>query len=336
MKTGSCRASAGRSPGGRARRRSPRRSSGCGCTRRGCRRPRRCPSRSGSARRGSPARRRRRPPRSGSRRRPRNGTGRRRGRRDTRRSAPGAASTISTKLASIPQCRGLGVAGCGTGARPHHDRRGLCEPGLPAGLGGSGSAPPPAGFALARRGRAGSASGSGRAGLDPRHRPQVRARRADAAVLGRWGHRPLACVRIRPVRTALSSPWPEVYSWRRTKANPAPTGSGGRVAGRPWKQLSPHAVSASRACGTLRVVAALVLREMGTRFGRSSGGYLWAIAEPLGGILHARRSPSAWRCAGRRWAPASCCSTPPATSPSACSGRCPRRWPVRSAPTGGS
>jgi capsular polysaccharide transport system permease protein len=34
-----------------------------------------------------------------------------------------------------------------------------------------------------------------------------------------------------------------------------------------------------------RVVAALVLREMGTRFNRSSGGYLWSIAEPLGGIL---------------------------------------------------
>jgi capsular polysaccharide transport system permease protein len=35
----------------------------------------------------------------------------------------------------------------------------------------------------------------------------------------------------------------------------------------------------------LRVVAALVVREMGTRFGRSTGGYFWALAEPLGGIL---------------------------------------------------
>lgn len=35
----------------------------------------------------------------------------------------------------------------------------------------------------------------------------------------------------------------------------------------------------------LRVVFALVLRDMGTRFGKSSGGYFWAIAEPLGGIL---------------------------------------------------
>lgn len=35
----------------------------------------------------------------------------------------------------------------------------------------------------------------------------------------------------------------------------------------------------------LRVLFALVVREMGTKFGRSAGGYLWAIAEPLGGIL---------------------------------------------------
>lgn len=34
-----------------------------------------------------------------------------------------------------------------------------------------------------------------------------------------------------------------------------------------------------------RVVAALVIREMNTAFGRSAGGYLWAIAQPLGGIL---------------------------------------------------
>ena len=35
----------------------------------------------------------------------------------------------------------------------------------------------------------------------------------------------------------------------------------------------------------LRVIFALVVREMGTKFGRSAGGYLWAIAEPLGGIV---------------------------------------------------
>ena len=35
----------------------------------------------------------------------------------------------------------------------------------------------------------------------------------------------------------------------------------------------------------LRVITALMMREMGAKFGRSAGGYLWAIAEPLGGIL---------------------------------------------------
>jgi len=35
----------------------------------------------------------------------------------------------------------------------------------------------------------------------------------------------------------------------------------------------------------LRVVHALVLREMGAKFGQSAGGYVWAIAQPLGGIL---------------------------------------------------
>jgi len=34
-----------------------------------------------------------------------------------------------------------------------------------------------------------------------------------------------------------------------------------------------------------RTVTALILREMSTRYGRSPGGYLWAIIEPLGAIL---------------------------------------------------
>ena len=34
----------------------------------------------------------------------------------------------------------------------------------------------------------------------------------------------------------------------------------------------------------LRVLFALIVREMGAKFGRSWGGYIWAIAEPLGGI----------------------------------------------------
>jgi capsular polysaccharide transport system permease protein len=35
----------------------------------------------------------------------------------------------------------------------------------------------------------------------------------------------------------------------------------------------------------LRVLFALMVREMATKFGRSWGGYFWAIAEPLGGIV---------------------------------------------------
>ena len=34
-----------------------------------------------------------------------------------------------------------------------------------------------------------------------------------------------------------------------------------------------------------RVIFALVVREMGTKFGRSWGGYFWAVAEPLGGVV---------------------------------------------------
>ena len=35
----------------------------------------------------------------------------------------------------------------------------------------------------------------------------------------------------------------------------------------------------------LRVLAALIIRETSARFGRSWGGYIWAIAEPTGGIV---------------------------------------------------
>src|SRR5690554_1518437 len=36
---------------------------------------------------------------------------------------------------------------------------------------------------------------------------------------------------------------------------------------------------------TGRTVFALMLREMSTRYGRSLGGYIWAILEPLGGVF---------------------------------------------------
>lgn len=46
----------------------------------------------------------------------------------------------------------------------------------------------------------------------------------------------------------------------------------------------PTRVRAAR-FGTFRSIMALVLREMGSRYGRSPGGYVWAFLEPLGGIL---------------------------------------------------
>ncbi len=47
--------------------------------------------------------------------------------------------------------------------------------------------------------------------------------------------------------------------------------------------LSPRRTTRRFATG--RAVAALMLREMSTRYGRSPGGYVWAILEPLGGII---------------------------------------------------
>jgi capsular polysaccharide transport system permease protein len=44
-------------------------------------------------------------------------------------------------------------------------------------------------------------------------------------------------------------------------------------------------VSRQRRLSTLRTVSALMLREMTTTYGRSPGGYLWAILEPVLGIV---------------------------------------------------
>lgn len=43
---------------------------------------------------------------------------------------------------------------------------------------------------------------------------------------------------------------------------------------------APH----RRSFGSLRAIAALILREMATSYGRSPGGYLWAVLEPVAGI----------------------------------------------------
>jgi capsular polysaccharide transport system permease protein len=44
------------------------------------------------------------------------------------------------------------------------------------------------------------------------------------------------------------------------------------------------AFPARRRLATVRAVLALMLREMATTYGRSPGGYLWAVLEPVGGI----------------------------------------------------
>ncbi len=50
----------------------------------------------------------------------------------------------------------------------------------------------------------------------------------------------------------------------------------------PTPPLSP---APPRRFAALRVIAALVLREMSTRYGRTPGGYIWAILEPLAAII---------------------------------------------------
>jgi capsular polysaccharide transport system permease protein len=46
-----------------------------------------------------------------------------------------------------------------------------------------------------------------------------------------------------------------------------------------------RAVTASPLATHLRVVSALLRREMTTRYGRSAGGYFWAVAEPVGMVV---------------------------------------------------
>lgn len=43
-------------------------------------------------------------------------------------------------------------------------------------------------------------------------------------------------------------------------------------------------VTGTRRFATIRVIMALVMREMATSYGRSPGGYIWAILEPVAGI----------------------------------------------------
>ena len=47
----------------------------------------------------------------------------------------------------------------------------------------------------------------------------------------------------------------------------------------------PPAQAEDRGFASTRTIMALILREMSTRYGRTPGGYLWSIAEPLAAIL---------------------------------------------------
>ncbi len=47
----------------------------------------------------------------------------------------------------------------------------------------------------------------------------------------------------------------------------------------------PPATGVNRSWATPRAIMALMLREMSTRYGRSPGGFLWALLEPLGAVL---------------------------------------------------
>jgi len=46
----------------------------------------------------------------------------------------------------------------------------------------------------------------------------------------------------------------------------------------------PPALRPNRSYAPLRTISALMLREMSTRYGRTPGGYIWAVLEPLGMI----------------------------------------------------
>lgn len=49
--------------------------------------------------------------------------------------------------------------------------------------------------------------------------------------------------------------------------------------------LQPNVRATRRVLPGTRTIAALMLREMATTYGRSPGGYIWAILEPAAGIL---------------------------------------------------
>lgn len=77
----------------------------------------------------------------------------------------------------------------------------------------------------------------------------------------------------------IPAPQPSDRSAERPAA-PLPQRKAGRGGTRSLQEVRKH-----RRFASLRAIGALMLREMATSHGRSAGGYLWAIAEPVGGIV---------------------------------------------------
>lgn len=53
----------------------------------------------------------------------------------------------------------------------------------------------------------------------------------------------------------------------------------------PPAQVPTKAGGRRRRFASLRTIVALILREMSTRYGRTPGGYIWAVLEPLAALL---------------------------------------------------
>ncbi len=62
-------------------------------------------------------------------------------------------------------------------------------------------------------------------------------------------------------------------------------GEPARPAGPAPRGCFPSGRRPGEPAGKARILAALVIRETAARFGRSWGGYVWAVAEPLGGVV---------------------------------------------------
>jgi capsular polysaccharide transport system permease protein len=56
------------------------------------------------------------------------------------------------------------------------------------------------------------------------------------------------------------------------------------TAGQPPDNVGAQRAGAVRPFASIRTITALILREMATTYGRSPGGYFWAVLEPVAGI----------------------------------------------------